>query len=110
MNNFWLEKREKEIQTRVDAAIAVARQELEEEYNDRLNECYEEAYGIVSEYRQIIERKETLLHEEFEKKLKEQKEFIIDKVDEYLKLYLLTLSEKELADVTGTKVVEEALK
>lgn len=110
MNNFWLNQREKEIQTRVDAAVAAVRQELESEYNSRLEECYEEAYGMITEYRQIIERKEVLLHEEFEKKFKEQKDFIVDKVDQYLKMYLLTLSEKQLSEVTGAKVVEEALK
>lgn len=110
MENFWLSKREKEIQARVDAAIAAVRQDMESEYNRRVDECYEEAYSILTEYKQIIERKEAILHEEFEKKLKEQKDSLIDKVDQYLKSYLLTLSDKQIADFTAAKVVEEALK
>lgn len=110
MENFWLSRREDEIKIRVDAAVAKVRKELEDDYNKRLEECYEEAYQMITEFRKIIERKEVLLSQGYEEKLKQQKDFIINKVDEYLKVYLLTLSEKELSDVMGKKIVEDALK
>jgi hypothetical protein len=57
-----------------------------EEFERTLEEGYEEAYKMILELRDRNNNLETTLYEEYDGKLKEMKEFIVDKVDQFLRL------------------------
>lgn len=69
------------------AIIAELRNRLEvqgEEYEAALEEGYEEAYQMLKEERSKNKNLEVSLYEEYDKKLAEMKEYIVDKVDQFL--------------------------
>lgn len=55
-----------------------------EEYEAALEEGYEEAYGMLKEERSKNKDIEVSLYEEYDNKLAEMKEYIVDKVDQFL--------------------------
>jgi hypothetical protein len=55
-----------------------------EEYEAALEEGYEEAYGMLKEERSKNKDLEVSLYEEYDSKLAEMKEYIVDKVDQFL--------------------------
>lgn len=69
--------------------IADLRNRLEvqkEEFNQTLEEEYEEAYKMLLDERAKNEELETRLYEEYDARLKDIKEFMVDKIDEFLNL------------------------
>lgn len=121
----------KDVTSAIEEMLGEAKQELEKEYNDKLEEAYSElsnelkesekvaeegyneAYSIISElrnrldvqgkeyeatleegyeeaYQMLVEERnknknlEVSLYEEYDKKLEEMKEYIVDKVDQFL--------------------------
>ncbi len=97
------------------AVIARLERELitqREEWEKTLDEGYEEAYQLLMEERKKKEDLEVVLHDEYENKFKEAREFIITKVDEYLnKLYTETGGDirKLRESKTAHQIVEEAV-
>ena len=86
MENFWIGRAELKAEVRA---------ELEEEYKGKLEavkkemeqaleEGYEEAYQMLLAERKKTEQLEVDLYEEYDKKLKDCREYIIDKVDAFL--------------------------
>jgi hypothetical protein len=55
-----------------------------QEYETALEEGYEEAYQMLVEERNKNKSLEVTLYEEYDKKLEEMKEYIVDKVDQFL--------------------------
>jgi hypothetical protein len=71
------------------AIIADLRNRLEvqgEEYKQALEEGYEEAYQMLKTERSKNNGIEVELYEEYDKKLLEMKEYIVDKVDQFLQV------------------------
>jgi len=69
------------------AIIADLRNRLEtqgEEYNAQLQEGYEEAYQMLKSEREKNNQLEVEMYEEYDSKLQEMKEYIVDKVDQFL--------------------------
>lgn len=69
------------------AIIGDLRQRLEvqgEEYKAALEEGYEEAYQMLKSERAKNANLEVEMYEEYDKKLREMKEYIVDNVDKYL--------------------------
>ena len=69
------------------AIIADLRNRLDiqgEEYKNALEEGYEEAYQMLKSERSKNGNIEVELYEEYDKKLQEMKEYIVDKVDQFL--------------------------
>lgn len=82
------------------AIIADLRNRLDmqgEEYKSALEEGYEEAYQMLKTERSKNAKLEVELYEEYDKKLQEMKEYIVDKVDQFLQ-------------VKGTEIYEQARK
>ena len=82
------------------AIIADLRNRLDmqgEEYKSALEEGYEEAYQMLKTERAKNAKLEVELYEEYDKKLQEMKEYIVDKVDQFLQ-------------VKGTEIYEQARK
>jgi len=57
-----------------------------EEYKSALEEGYEEAYQMLKSEREKNNNLEVEMYEEYDKKLAEMKEYIVDKVDQFLQL------------------------
>jgi len=73
--------------TEAYSIISELRNRLEvqsEEYEAALEEGYEEAYQMLKEERSKNGNLEVSLYEEYDKKLAEMKEYIVDKVDQFL--------------------------
>lgn len=73
--------------TEAYSIISELRNRLElqsEEYEASLEEGYEEAYQMLKEERSKNGNLEVSLYEEYDKKLAEMKEYIVDKVDQFL--------------------------
>ena len=71
------------------AIIADLRNRLDiqgEEYKSALEEGYEEAYQMLKNERAKNSSLEVELYEEYDKKLMEMKEYIVDKVDQFLQV------------------------
>ena len=71
------------------AIIGDLRSRLEvqgQEYKDALEEGYEEAYQMLLAERNSKNSVESDLYEEYDKKLADMKEYIVDKVDEFLQI------------------------
>lgn len=69
------------------AIIADLRNRLEtqgEEYNAQLQEGYEEAYQMLKSEREKNNQLEVEMYEEYDDKLQGMKEYIVDKVDQFL--------------------------
>lgn len=111
MNNEWL-NRKKNLQEENELRAEI-RQELEVEFNRLLEEGYEQAYQILLAEQEKSKNLEAKLCQEFDEKLRQQKEYIVDKVDQYLnhlqRKYECTRDELTKGK-SPTKIVEEALK
>lgn len=69
------------------AIIADLRNRLEvqgEEYKAQLQDGYEEAYQMLKSEREKNNQLEVEMYEEYDKKLQEMKDYIVDKVDQFL--------------------------
>lgn len=67
--------------------IAELRNRLEvqgEEYKQALEEGYEEAYQMLKQEREKNQTLEVDMYEEYDRKLAEMKEYVVDKVDQFL--------------------------
>lgn len=112
MNNEWL-NRKKDLRAEIRAELeSEIRKEIQQEFEEMLEQGYEEAYQMILAEREKNNNLETKLYAEFEEKLKQQKEYIVDKVDQYLTLaqkrYECTRDELTLGK-SPAEIVEEAL-
>lgn len=73
--------------------------EQREEFEKALEEGFEEAYQALQEEKTKNESIEVELYEEFDNKLKEMKEFMVDKVDQFLNLQEAEIYEHAKHDV-----------
>jgi len=86
------------------AIIADMRNRLDvqnKEFESALEEGYEEAYQMLLAERGKNENLETELYEEYDKKLAEMKEYMIDKLDEFLQVKGKEIYEQARRDVTN---------
>lgn len=84
------------------AIIADLRNRLEvqgEEYKGQLEEGYEEAYQLLKTEREKNGQLEVEMYEEYDKKLQEMKEYIVDKVDQFLQFKGQEIYEQARRDV-----------
>jgi hypothetical protein len=84
------------------AIIADLRNRLEvqgEEYKAQLEEGYEEAYQLLKTEREKNGQLEVEMYEEYDKKLQEMKEYIVDKVDQFLQFKGQEIYEQARRDV-----------
>ena len=84
------------------AIIGDLRNRLEiqgQEYKDALEEGYEEAYQMLKAERAKNENLEVEMYEEYDQKLAEMKEYIVDKVDQFLQLKGHEIYEQARRDV-----------
>jgi len=84
------------------AIIGDLRNRLEiqgQEYNNALEEGYEEAYQMLKAERAKNENIEVEMYEEYDRKLSEMKEYIVDKVDQFLQLKGSEIYEQARRDV-----------
>jgi len=82
--------------------IADLRNRLEiqgEEYKSALEEGYEEAYQMLKQEQEKNQKLEVEMYEEYDKKLAEMKEYIVDKVDQFLQLKGQEIYEQAKRDV-----------
>lgn len=90
--------------------IADLRNRLEiqgEEYKSALEEGYEEAYQMLKSERAKNSSLEVELYEEYDKKLMEMKEYIVDKVDQFLQVKGQEIYEQARKDiVTDPRLAE----
>lgn len=70
-----------------------------EEYEAALEEGYEEAYQMLKEERSKNGNIEVSLYEEYDKKLAEMKEYIVDKVDQFLQFKGSEIYEQAKTDI-----------
>lgn len=86
------------------AIIADLRNRLEiqgEEYKTALEEGYEEAYQMLKNERAKNSSLEVELYEEYDKKLMEMKEYIVDKVDQFLQVKGQEIYEQARKDIVS---------
>lgn len=92
------------------AIIADLRNRLDiqgEEYKSALEEGYEEAYQMLKSERAKNGSLEVELYEEYDKKLNEMKEYIVDKVDQFLQVKGQEIYEQARKDiVTDPRLAE----
>lgn len=84
------------------AIIGDLRNRLElqgEEYKSALEEGYEEAYQMLKQERDKNQQLEVEMYEEYDKKLAEMKEYIVDKVDQFLQFKGQEIYEQAKRDV-----------
>lgn len=84
------------------AIIGDLRNRLEvqgQEYNAALEEGYEEAYQMLKAERAKNENLEVDMYEEYDQKLAEMKEYIVDKVDQFLQIKGSEIYEQARRDV-----------
>jgi len=84
------------------AIIGDLRNRLElqgEEYKSALEEGYEEAYQMLKGERDKNQQLEVEMYEEYDKKLSEMKEYIVDKVDQFLQFKGQEIYEQAKRDV-----------
>lgn len=70
-----------------------------QEYNAALEEGYEEAYQMLKAERAKNENLEVDMYEEYDRKLSEMKEYIVDKVDQFLQIKGSEIYEQARRDV-----------
>lgn len=86
------------------AIIADLRNRLEvqgEEYKAALDEGYEEAYQMLKAEKEKNNKLEVEMYEEYDKKLHEMKEYIVDKVDQFLQFKGSEIYEQARRDVVN---------
>ena len=86
------------------AIIADLRNRLDiqgEEYKSALEEGYEEAYQMLKNERAKNSSLEVELYEEYDKKLMEMKEYIVDKVDQFLQVKGQEIYEQARKDIVS---------
>jgi len=84
--------------------IADLRNRLEmqrDEYNKALEEGFEEAYQMLLQEREKNNTLEVDMYEEYDKKLMEMKDYIVDKVDQFLQFKGAEIYEQAKRDVLG---------
>lgn len=84
--------------------IADLRNRLEiqgEEYKSALEEGYEEAYQMLKQEQEKNQKLEVEMYEEYDKKLNEMKEYIVDKVDQFLQLKGQEIYEQAKRDIVS---------
>lgn len=82
--------------------IADLRNRLEtqrEEYNRQLEESYEEAYQMILQEREKNNTLEVDMYEEYDKKLAEMKDYIVEKMDQFLQFKGAEIYEQAKRDV-----------
>jgi len=82
--------------------IADLRNRLEiqgEEFKSALEEGYEEAYQMLKQEKEKNQKLEVEMYEEYDKKLADMKEYIVDKVDQFLQLKGQDIYEQAKRDV-----------
>lgn len=92
------------------AIIADLRNRLDiqgEEYKNALEEGYEEAYQMLKTERSKNGNIEVELYEEYDKKLQEMKEYIVDKVDQFLQVKGQEIYEQARKDVVSDPRIAE---
>jgi hypothetical protein len=92
------------------AIIADLRNRLDiqgEEYKNALEEGYEEAYQMLKTERSKNGNIEVELYEEYDKKLQEMKEYIVDKVDQFLQAKGQEIYEQARKDVVSDPRIAE---
>ena len=92
------------------AIIADLRNRLDiqgEEYKNALEEGYEEAYQMLKTERAKNGNIEVELYEEYDKKLQEMKEYIVDKVDQFLQAKGQEIYEQARKDVVSDPRIAE---
>jgi len=78
-----------------------------EEFENSLEEGYEEAYQMLQGEKSKNDNIEVELYEEFDNKLKEMKEFMVDKVDQFLQLQNEEIYESAKKDIlTDPRMLE----
>lgn len=78
-----------------------------EEYKGALEEGYEEAYQMLKNERSKNGNLEVELYEEYDKKLHEMKEYIVDKVDQFLQVKGQEIYEQARKDITSDPRLSE---
>ena len=78
-----------------------------EEYKVALEEGYEEAYQMLKTERAKNSNLEVELYEEYDKKLQEMKEYIVDKVDQFLQVKGQEIYEQARKDVLADPRIVE---
>lgn len=84
------------------AIIGDLRNRLEvqgEEYQAALDEGYEQAYTMLKAEKEKNQQQEVEMYEEYDKKLAEMKEYIVDKVDQFLQFKGQEIYEQAKRDV-----------
>ena len=92
------------------AIIGDLRNRLEiqgQEYKDALEEGYEEAYQMLKSERAKNENLEVEMYEEYDRKLAEMKEYIVDKVDQFLSIKGSEIYEQARRDVLSDPRIAE---
>jgi HD-GYP domain-containing protein (c-di-GMP phosphodiesterase class II) len=92
------------------AIIGDLRSRLEvqgQEYKDALEEGYEEAYQMLKSERAKNENIEVEMYEEYDRKLSEMKEYIVDKVDQFLQIKGSDIYEQARRDVMSDPRLSE---
>ena len=86
------------------AIIADLRNRLElqgEEYKSALEEGYEEAYQMLKQEKDKNQKLEVEMYEEYDQKLAEMKEYIVDKVDQFLQFKGKEIYEQAKRDIVN---------
>lgn len=78
-----------------------------EEFEQALNDGYEEAYQMLQEERSKNETLEVSLYEEYDKRMSDVKEYMVDKVDQFLALQGNKYYEQAKRDVLNDPAVAE---
>lgn len=122
--NSKLEEAYAELSTELEAAENTAEQGYEEayaiigdlrnrleiqgeEYKEALEEGYEEAYQMLKQERQKNQDLELEMYEEYDKKLAQMKEYIVDKVDQFLQYKGQEIYEQARRDVMSDPRIAE---
>lgn len=82
-------------------------EEQKREFEIALEEGFEEAYEELQEAQAANENVETDLYEEFDKKLREMKEVMVDKVDQFLNLQEAEIYEHAKRDILNDPSISE---
>lgn len=75
---------------------------LEEEYKKKLNEGYQEAYELLEQEKEKSAKLEVELYEEYDKKVNQLKEGMIEKIDQFLQF-----KESEIAETVKRELLTD---
>ncbi len=84
MNNHWLESKTEAIRQELKEEYKIKLEEMQNDFEIQLNEAVEEAYQALKEAKATNEKLEVGLYNEFDTKLRQMKDYIVDKVHKYL--------------------------